>query len=233
MVSKPSVGTEWHPPETVLILGALAGSRLAFWTIREAWPRVTAAFVDDTLGVATLPIGGVEYPVVQDWRFERLRDQLNDDLAFRHFVVGSGHPEAKRILVQKALEAGLTPANTIIHPRAHVLGADCVIGKGGVFSPFSLVASGSSIGDYVHLAPNAMIGHDCALGDRVTCNPGSTVAGYCRLGDGVTIGAGAVVRERTMIAAGVTVGAQACVTKDIPDENTVVVGVPAIILRTS
>ena len=213
---------------TLVILGAAGGARLANWHLQEAYPGAKAAFVcDDVKGVTDVEIGGTVVPVISDWDFSRLREQHGDPESFRQFIVGTGFPKVKKILVRKALAHGLEPAPTLVHPKSFGMGLDSSVGKGGMFSPGSTVATNTALGDYVVLGPNTAIGHDCTIGDYVSCNLGGLVAGNVVLGEGVIVGAGAVVNERLRIAPGVVIGAQACVVRDVLEPDVTMDGVPA------
>jgi sugar O-acyltransferase (sialic acid O-acetyltransferase NeuD family) len=212
-------------PRTVLILGAAGGARLAYWQIRETWNDVAIAFVDDK--VPEFTIDNQVYEVIQDWDFARLREQAGDAAAFTEFIVGSGYPRTKQQLVQKALDHGLTPAPTVVHPKVMILGGDVSIGRGGILSPGCLVATGTRLGNFVHIAPNSVVGHDDLVGDYVSINAGCNVAGDWTIGEGVLIGSGAVIREKLHIAPWVTIGAQACLVKDVEESGLTLAGVPA------
>jgi acetyltransferase-like isoleucine patch superfamily enzyme len=144
---------------------------------------------------------------------------------FKRFIVGVAEPAAKKIMVEKALAAGLEPAPTLVHPRTLVR-ADCRLGRGGMIVAHSQLTTNATLGDYV-LVLDSTIGHHDIVGNYVTCFPGCKVSGNVTLGERVVLGAGTVVIPGVTIAAGVVTGALACVVKDILEPDITVVGVPA------
>ncbi len=141
------------------------------------------------------------------------------------FIVAVGDPLAKQTMVCKALENGLRPAPTLIHPRAFVQNPE-KIGMGGIIAPGVVVAADVQIGDYVLLNYNATVGHDTVIGDFCTINPSANISGNNRIGDCVFVGVGAVTKQSIEIGDNAICGAQACCLQDV-QANTTVVGVPA------
>lgn len=215
--------------EGLALLGAGGFAREMYWHVQETWPNTPVVFVDDVTDTASVTVGGRHFPVVKDWDFKHVAGipGTSGPIRIRHFSIAIGEPKAKRIMAAKAIEAGLEPAPTVIHPRALVQGSDCAIGRGGVITPGCVITTNVTIGDYVLINLNCTVGHDAVLHNFVTCNPGCHVSGNVTLGEGVSLGTGTAVREKTAIAAGVITGAQSCVAKPIETENIVVAGVPA------
>ena len=208
------------------ILGAGGFAREAYWHVLETDPGACLAFVDDVTDTREIVMADVCVPVVKDWEFQAVRVE-GRVLKFDEFIIGVGDPHTKMALVKKALERGLKPAATVIHPRALVQGRDCVIGLGGIITPGCILTTRVMVGDYVLLNLNTTVGHDAVIGDYVTCNPGCQVSGNATLGAGASLGTGTCVREKITIAPGVVTGAQACVVKNIDEPNITVVGIPA------
>ena len=213
--------------KTLVILGACGGARETYWVARETDPEVDVVFVEDVSEVREVPVAGRVIPVVKDWDFSGVRRDLahDDPTAFTQFIVGMSDAKVKKIMVEKALSHGLTPAPTAISPLA-IVRSDCTIGRGGVIQQNSVLTTNITTGDYV-IIHMARVGHDCVLGDYVTCSPGCNVAGHVRLEEGVFLGAGTVVRQRLHIAPWVITGMQSCVVKDIEESGVIVAGVPA------
>ncbi|MCH7958973.1 MAG: acetyltransferase [Candidatus Hydrogenedentes bacterium] len=212
--------------EGTAILGAGGFAREAYWQIRTTAPDTPLVFVDDITDRKSIVMGTEKVPIVNNWNFSGLT--IDDkELTITSFVAGVGSPEIKRLLVSKALEAGLHPSATFVHPRATIVAPDCKVGMGGIIMPGVVITTNVTIGDYVILYMNTTIGHDATIGDYVTCNPGAGISGNVVIGEGTMIGVGAVVRERVRIAPGCLAGAQACIVKDVMEPNTVIVGVPA------
>jgi len=172
-------------------------------------------FVDDITATTEIKLRNVNYPVIKDWFFPA---------GFTRFTIGIGQPQAKKVMVAKALQAGLEPHKTIIHPGALV--QDAKIGNGGIIAPGVVVTTNIIIGDYVILNLNCTVGHDTVIEDFVTCNPLCSISGNVRLENGCFIGAGATVLEKKTVGGDAVVGAQACVVSDLPPQTTYV-GIPA------
>jgi len=213
--------------KTLVILGACGGARETYWVVRETDPEIEVVFVEDTSEIREVPVAGRVIPVVKDWDFSTVRRDLarDDPAAFTQFIVGMSDTKVKKIVVEKALSHGLTPAPTVISPLA-IVRSDCTIGRGGVIQQNSVLTTNITAGDYV-IIHMARVGHDCVLGDYVTCSPGCNVAGHVRLDEGVFLGAATVVRQRLHIAPWVITGMQSCVVKDIEQPGIVMAGVPA------
>lgn len=215
--------------KNIVILGAGAFAREMYWHIKGAEPTARIVFVDDVTRSTEIVMGDYTAPIVKDWKFDAValvRDTASSQ-KFGEFLIGVGDPRIKMKLVEKALESGLEPAPTIVHPRALIQGTDCRIGKGGVITPGCVLTTNVALGDYVLLNLNTTVGHDAVIGDYATCNPGCNISGNVTIGEGAALGTGTVVRDGVRIAAGVVTGAQACVVKDVLEPGITVVGVPA------
>jgi sugar O-acyltransferase (sialic acid O-acetyltransferase NeuD family) len=210
--------------DAVLILGAGGFARELYWFVRDVDPRTRIAFVADAEERAERDMGDAVIPIVRDWDFSHLPFAPGRDGRHR-FLVGVAEPEVKRVLVQKALAAGLVPAPTLVHPRSLVR-PDCRIGVGGCIAAVSMLTTGATLGDYV-LVLDTTIGHDDVVGDYVTCYPGCRVSGGVTLGEDVILGAGTVIRNGVRVAPRVRTGALACVVKDADEPGVTLVGVPA------
>jgi len=108
------------------------------------------------------------------------------------------------------------------------------IGKGFIFSPFSMITSNVRIGSYFHANIYSYVAHDCIIGDFVTFAPGVKCNGNVIVEDHAYIGTGAVIKQGKpgapiVIGRGAVVGMGAVVTKSV-GEGEVVVGNPARIL---
>lgn len=103
----------------LVALGAGGFAREMYWHILGTYPEARVVFVDDVSDVDEVPVGRQTVPVVRDWKFGEVRGAR-----FEEFVLGIGNPATKKTLVERALESGLRPAPTVLHPRALVQGAD-------------------------------------------------------------------------------------------------------------
>lgn len=203
----------------IIILGAAGLAKEFFLYIKRARPYIREfIFVNDMPdGQTSLEIAGKSYKVVKDWNFKNKYE----------FVVAVGSPRIKKILVERALAAGLTPAETIVDPAAIVLDGNR-LGKGGIISPGCVVTTNVTLGDYVTLNLNTTVGHDTVMGDFCTTNPGVHISGEIQMNHSVECGTGSIIRDRLTMGANKTIGAQAAVVKDYPsDDNEVLVGIPA------
>ncbi len=81
--------------------------------------------------------------------------------------------------------------------------------------------------------PNGIIvGHDTCIGNDITIFQQITIShGRVKIGDNVMLGAGAKVLPGVTIGSYVKVGANCVVCEDIPDNATVVLLKPRIILK--
>ncbi len=203
----------------VAILGAGGFAREVFWHLQGSEYK-NFIFVDEFASESTLAMRGESVPVIRDWDFSQYKD-------FR-FIVGVGSPRVKRMLVEKALSAGLLPAPTFVHPRALV--QEAKLGVGGMVTPGCVVTCNVRIGDYVVLNLNTTVGHDSVLGDYVQANPGCHISGNVALESDVELGTGTVIVQGLRVGKGVVTGAQATVVKDMLEAGTYV-GVPAKRIR--
>ena len=101
------------------------------------------------------------------------------------------------------------------------IGANCNIGKN-----LDIWHSGVVI--------NADIGNECTFhGNNILGNKGKGRENETPVvGDGVDFGAGAVAIGRVEIAKGCKIGANAVVTKSIKEPNSIVVGIPGVVIKS-
>ena len=77
-----------------------------------------------------------------------------------------------------------------------------------------------------------IVGHDAIIGKDCTIFQQVTIAhGGVRIGDNVLIGAGAKILPQVTIGNNVKIGANCVVVEDIPDNSTVVIQKPRIIIK--
>jgi len=202
----------------IVILGAGGLAREVYWHLQGQYTDFI--FVDDVTDTSELKLNNRVYPVVKNWDFTEYGVHL--------FIIGIGSPNAKRVMVEKALSVGLKPAPTYVHPKSLV--QDAILGVGGIIAPNCIVTTNVSIGDYVVLNISCTVGHDSVLRDFVTVNPGTHVSGNVIVGKNVTLGTGTAIREEIVIADDVSTGAQSAVVSDLSQAG-VYVGVPAKLLK--
>lgn len=161
---------------------------------------------------------------------ERLDDVIAQGAT--HFaigLVGTGDNRPRQKLFELALLHGLKPM-TIQHPTA-IVSHWAVTGEGSQLLPGSIVNAGARLGVNVIVNSGAIIEHDCVIGAHVHIATGAKLASTVRVDDGAHIGAGATIRQGVTIGEGAIVGLGAVVIEDVAPW-TVVVGVPARVLRT-
>ena len=134
----------------------------------------------------------------------------------------------RRRLYEKARCHGFQIVRAI-HPQS-VVSATAIIGHGPTLLPTSVVNAAATLGDNVIVNTGAIVEHDCIIGDHVHIATGAKLCSTVQVGAGAHIGAGATVRQVIRIGEGAAIGAGAVVVKDV-DPGTVVVGVPARVLR--
>lgn len=210
----------------IAILGAGGHARETYWHLMGAQPGAPVVFVDDITDARAMAMGRASIPVVKDWRFSEI-GVAGECVEITQFLIGVGDPKVKRVLVERALQSGLTPLPTVVHPHALIQDPECLLGRGGVIAPGCVLTTNIRLGDYVVLNRNCTVGHDAVIGDYVTVNPGASISGNVYLGEGVLLGTGTVIREKIRIAPNVITGAQSCVVQDIELAGITVAGVPA------
>jgi tetrahydrodipicolinate N-acetyltransferase len=133
--------------------------------------------------------------------------------------------------------ADLTKYNARIEPGALIremveIGDNCVIMMGAVLNIGAVIGARTMIDMNVVVGGRAIVGQDSHIG------AGTVLAGVIEppnanpviVGDNVLIGANAVVLEGVKVGNGAVVAAGSVVVKDV-EENTVVAGVPAKVIK--
>ena len=87
----------------------------------------------------------------------------------------------------------------------------------------------------IFISEGAKIGKDCVIFHQVTIGsntlPGSRGRGCPTIGDNVYIGCGAKIIGNVRIGNNVRIGANCVVTQDVPDNATVVLEKPRVLVR--
>lgn len=209
------------PPDTLIILGTCGGSNEVCQMVREYGPSTRIVFVNDIDPIYTVVIGDERFPVIKDWNFGPMR---NNALEFTQFTVGMGDPRAKRIIVAKALAAGLVPAPPVLSLDV-VIRPDVQLGRGGAVHPQCFIGSGTRIGDFA-VIHKAAVAEDVTIAAYATCAPHSTTGHGAVIGEGVYLGARAAVAPGVSIAPWVQIGLNSAVREDVHDERATLVGNP-------
>lgn len=120
---------------------------------------------------------------------------------------------------------------SIVDETALIPDGYCQIGRGVLISPYCQLSPDVTIGDNCILLPNSFVGHDSTLEHFAHIATNSVIGANVVVGKGVHVGSNATVREKVHIGDYSLVGAGSVVLNDV-EENSVVVGNPARILRS-
>ena len=159
----------------------------------------------------------LNYDVMSFETFNNLYNKFN-----AHVVIASGEPLGRKKIYEKVKKYGFELPN-IIDGLANIKDS-------------SILGEGNIIQDFTHISPSnvvmtfSRIAHDSTIGSHCVFASSTNISGECTVMDCSYIGTGAKVREKVKIHKNSIVGMGAVVTKDV-DENNVVVGNPAKILR--
>lgn len=167
-------------------------------------------------------------PVLGD---DSLREEIKKRGVHSAFI-GLGSTESaepRRKLYEMVRASGFALVRAI-HPRA-IVSQSALLGDGPMVMAGAIINPAARIGNNVIINSGAIVEHDCIIADHSHIATGARLAGTVRIGEGVHIGLGASIREGVTVGNGSMVGAGAVVIADVPD-RTVVVGVPARVLRT-
>lgn len=148
-----------------------------------------------------------------------------------HFILGlgsTGRTEPRRLVFQRACQAGFTPV-TVKHPRA-VVSNSALLDQGTAVLAGAIINAGAKIGSNVIINTGAIVEHDCVIGNHVHLATGARLAGGVIIDDGAHVGIGACVLQGVHIGEKAVIGAGAVVLEDIPPQATAA-GVPARILK--
>ena len=167
-------------------------------------------------------------PVLGD---DSLRDELYQRGIHAAFIgLGSIKNAAPRKRLYELARTSGFELVRAIHPNA-VVSKHAIIGDGPMIMAGAIVNPAARIGNNVIINSGAIVEHDCEIADHSHVATGARLGGTVKIGEGSHVGLGASIREGIRVGAGAIVGAGAVVIEDVPD-RTVVVGVPATVLRT-
>lgn len=148
------------------------------------------------------------------------------------FVNGIGSPttfwKKPEIIAQTGVAADRFL--TVVHPTASV-STMSRLGRGTVIFQNVTITSNVTVGDHVIVLPNSVISHDDVIGDYCCIAGGVCISGNVTVGDCTYIGTNAAIMNGVRIGSRCLIGMSSVVLKDV-DDNTVVAGNPARILRT-
>lgn len=141
---------------------------------------------------------------------------------------GVGDNSHRARIYNLLIERGFELVKTI-HSHA-IISKSARIGDGAMIMAGAIINAESIVGNNVIINTGSIVEHDCVIGDHVHIASGACLAGGVWLGENAHIGLGASVRQCVRIGKNAIVGAGAVVVKDV-EPNTIVVGVPARILK--
>lgn len=139
-----------------------------------------------------------------------------------YFIIGIGNNSIRK----KINNENNLKLYTAIHPSA-IIAEDVKIGTGSVIMAGVVINPGTVIGKNCIINTCSSLDHDNLLEDYVHISPGAHLAGTVTIKEGTWICTGAIVKNNITIGKNNIIGAGGVVIKDIIEENTTYVGVPA------
>ena len=143
-------------------------------------------------------------------------------------LIAVGDPRVRARLARELSAEGVRFA-TLIHPSAS-LSDRVAVGEGTMVCAGAVITVEVRVGRHVIVNVGASVSHDAVLEDFVTLGPGVRIPGGVRVSAGAEFGTNSCTIPRVHVGRGAIVGAGAVVVRDV-EENCVVVGVPARMLR--
>jgi sugar O-acyltransferase (sialic acid O-acetyltransferase NeuD family) len=199
----------------IAIVGAGGHAKVVIEAIRAQSRDSIACLVDRTRAGELM----FDIPIVGDY----------ESIRARRFVIAIGDNHVRRQEFARLCELGWEPI-TVIHPRATV-STSVNIGAGTVVFAGAIINAQTTIGNNCIVNTGATIDHDCMIGDHVHIAPGANLAGTVTVEEGAFIGIGTCIIPKMTIGHWSTVGAGSVVIRPV-DNNTVVAGAPAKLLRS-
>ena len=139
-----------------------------------------------------------------------------------YFIIGIGNNSIRK----KINNENNLKLYTAIHPSA-IIAQDVKIGIGSVIMAGVVINPGTVIGKNCIINTCSSLDHDNLLEDYVHISPGAHLAGTVSVKEGTWICTGAIIKNNITIGKNNIIGAGSVVIKDIIDENTTYIGVPA------
>lgn len=139
-----------------------------------------------------------------------------------YFIIGIGNNSIRK----KINNENNLKLYTAIHPSA-IIAEDVKIGTGSVIMAGVVINPGTVIGKNCIINTCSSLDHDNLLEDYVHISPGAHLAGTVTIKEGTWICTGAIVKNNITIGKNNIIGAGGVVIKDIIEENTTYIGVPA------
>ena len=141
-----------------------------------------------------------------------------------YFIIGIGSNRVRKIISEKYPELNWY---TAIHPSA-IIGSNVEIGEGSVVMAGTIINTGTVIGKHCIINTSSSIDHDNVLEDYVHVSPGSHLAGAVKIMKGTWICSGVTIINNITIGNNNVIGAGATVIRNIEEENSTFIGIPAM-----
>lgn len=148
----------------------------------------------------------------------------------RKFVLGAGNPTSRKILAEFLIGLG-GDLTTVQAPSAVVGNHKVELQPGLNIMCHVFISNNTNIGLGTLLNTACSVHHDVCIGNFCEISPGARLLGNVKVGNYCQVGTNATILPKVILGSNVVVGAGAVVTKNV-DSNSMVVGVPARIIKT-
>lgn len=169
-----------------------------------------------------------EIPVVGD--IDVLKECKDNDNTGVFIAIGD--PIARHTIYNKILKINKNiNFPSIMHISSTIYDYN-EIDVGTIICPNCSITTNINIGKFCIINNNTSIGHDSTISDFCTIAPNTTISGNTILNKFVDVGSGVITIPGVSIPVKSVVGAGAVVTKSFNEENSLIVGVPAVNKRS-
>lgn len=145
------------------------------------------------------------------------------------FHVAIGENSVRLRIAELALKKGLAPVSIISSTAA--ISELSTIGVGVFIGPNSHVGPGAAVGDFSIVNTMSNLEHDSKMGSFSQLAPGACVCGNAEIGEGSFVGTNSVVKELSRLGNWSTLGALSFLNFEHNEENSTLVGSPAVTVR--
>lgn len=167
------------------------------------------------------------FSVIRSWKELKIHFKKKDPA----FMLGVGHTNIKKMLVNKARDLGGT-LHSFISKKALIGEYGNDLGEGICILPNAIVTSDVSIGKCTLINKAVIISHNVQIGKYCSISPGAKIMSRTKIGNYSEVGTGAITLPGITLGNYCIVGAGAVVNKDFPDYS-IVAGVPAKIIKVN